>query len=208
MQHYRLLKLPANPLTKDGFKAVTEGSVGNRVYLCFENVHQLLKPELLKTFEDLGVQPYFLTSFGVENKNTGDEHTRLIHSDIRLDRSTKSWIPIPLGINWELTPGTTVFRWWKVDSPEVLPTEVDVPRTIELLAGAHYHERFRTGIHDDAHLLEEVQLTQPTMVRTDVAHSVVFNSNARTRHGISLRFRTEDIGTWEQALEIFKPLFV
>jgi hypothetical protein len=213
MQNYRFLNLPKNPLIKTSAVlqklaiAAAKGKSYRRTS-CFENIEDFISPSVLDAFWTLGIKPRFFASFASDGVSSSKIEQRVTHYDLCFDEKNKKWATIPFGINWEITPGNTTFHWWNIPSDPIFPNEESISPSLKLLNGAHFDWRQRPGIPNGAELIEKVQITAPILVRTDVPHSVSFNSPAKTRYSISLRFSTDDIPTWDHALEAFKPLFL
>jgi len=230
MNNYRFLNLPKNPLIKTSAVlqklaiAATKVNSSRRILLdrhqgkapslsggafheCFKNIEDFISPSVLDAFRPLGIKPSFFASFASDGESSLKIEERVAHYDICFDEENKKWSTIPFGINWEITPGDTFFYWWNISSDPIFPNQ-DIPPSFKLLNGAHFDRRNQIGIPSGAEVIEKVQVTAPILVRTDIPHSVSFSSSAKTRYNISLRFSTDDISTWDHALEVFKPLFL
>jgi hypothetical protein len=231
MQNYRFLNLPKNPLINTSAAlqklAIAATKVnssrqttshrqlgdapplsGGAFHECFKNIEDFISPSVLDTFRSIGIKPSFFASFASDGVSSLKIEQRVAHYDLCFDEKNKKWATIPIGINWEITPGDTTFYWWNIASDPIFPNQENIPPSFKLLNGAHFDRRNQIGIPVGAEVIEKVQVTAPILVRTDVPHSVSFNSPAKTRYNISLRFSTDDIPTWDHALEVFKPLFL
>jgi hypothetical protein len=210
MQNYRFLNLPKNPLIKTSaiLQKLAIAATKTNSYQCFENIEDFISPSVLDAFQPLGIKPSFFASFASDGVSSLKIEQRLTHYDLYFDEKNKKWATIPFGINWEITPGDTTFYWWNISSEPILPGQENIPQHLRLLNGAHFDYRNHIGIPNGAEVIEKVQVNAPILVRTDVPHSVSFDSPAKTRYNISLRFSTDDIPTWDHALEVFKPLFL
>lgn len=174
------------------------------------NIDELLSPEILKVFADLGVTPEFCGLFGQKNVSSSKIW---IHTDLRYVNN--QWTKMPFGINWELVPSNSYFTWWDTkDMKECYPPDPEnsawcQPDGFEYgLQGIHYgsRETADTGI---AEPLETIKLEYqvPYLVRADIPHSVAYATRHKQRIGLSVRFPLEQVPTWERALEVFEPLF-
>ena len=210
MQNYRFLNLPKNPLIKTSaiLQKLAIAATKTNSYQCFENIEDFISPTVLDAFRPLGIKPSFFASFASDGVSSLKIEQRLTHYDLYFDEKNKKWATIPFGINWEITPGDTTFYWWNISSEPILPGQENIPQHLRLLNGAHFDYRNQIGIPNGAEVIEKVQVTAPILVRTDIPHSVSFDSSAKTRYNISLRFGIDDIPTWNHALEVFEPLFL
>jgi hypothetical protein len=213
MINYRFLNLPKNPLIKTSYvqqtletaATTTNSYLSGNGMCCFENIEDFILPSVLETFQQLGLRPSFFASFASAKVSSKEAEKRVTHHDLQFDEKNNKWATIPFGINWEITPGDTIFQWWNIPSDPILPSTLHQSK---LLNGAHYDQRNRIGIPNGAELIEIVQVTAPILVRTDIPHSVSFNSSAETRYNISLRFDLDNVPSWGRAVEVFKPLFL
>lgn len=186
-----------------------------------------IKPQFVVLFKD-----YFQDLNNLPDR----AHKRLIHRDI-YKNANNEWDKIYCGLNWEMFNDSTWSWWDMSAIPEVPPIEgeenekfqterlakglqkrwfngVHYTREEEILwfNGVHYshaNERLELGIHDGAVKLHEDYVLQqaPTLVRTDIPHLVMFHPRAKFRYNVSVRVDEKDIGSWEDALELFRPLY-
>ena len=210
MNNYRFLNLPKNPLVKTSavVQKLAISATKTNSYDCFENLEDFIFPSVLETFQQLGLRPSFFASFASDGVSSLKIEQRLTHYDLYFNEKNKKWATIPFGINWEITPGDTTFYWWDISSDPILPNQENIPHHLKLLNGAHFDYRNQIGIPNGAKVIEKVQVNAPILVRTDIPHSVSFDSSAKTRYSISLRFDVADVPSWEHALQIFEPLFL
>jgi hypothetical protein len=155
-----------------------------------------LNPELIQKCETVGIKPYFFVAFGLGNSGMSS-----VHSDVSYNNS--QWVDFPVAINWELTPGNTVWNWWDTGTePGINPQE-----EIEFSSRAY---KFR-GNKDPSgfELLHtyNVPFNRAVLYRSDIAHQITYNSTEKYRKCISVRFSLNDVPSWERALEIFQPFF-
>jgi hypothetical protein len=164
---------------------------------------EYLHPELIDIFGSIGIQPQFITIFGIPNLSVG---TSSLHTDIIYKNN--NWTKIPGGINWELTPGEATWRWYDSgDQPELYPETPQEDGTIPF-NGIHHNIR-KNQDSSGFTLLETYQTTfnKPVLFRTDLPHQISYSTTSRQRVSMSIKFSTDDISTWDQAVEIFKPFF-
>ena len=125
------------------------------------------------------------------------------------------------GINWELTESRNEFSWW--DTTDIKKTYpcIDEQQNkqqankLSALAGIHYNERNVIGIPSGAKMLDSTQIDLPTLVRTDIAHTVAYHRdlkfsnlyNFNSRVSLSVRFDPQ-WSTWEEACDFFKSVIL
>jgi hypothetical protein len=199
----KLLKLPENPL-KDTNAIITK----------YDHLDSLLRPkydiessdiltdEVIQSLSKTGLDLDFVVIFRTYNLS-GDINERMIHSDITWH---KGWKDASFGVNWEigLDKDNVTFQWWDMTNCQSfypLNSMKDDP-IFSKLSGIHYEKRRNFGVPEQAKLLEEVPVTGPSLVRTDVPHSVIFKS--RNRMSLSVRFK--QLITWTDAVEAFKSI--
>lgn len=199
MTFFKELNLPAPVVSERMLDKIYVLKLKDNTYTkIITDVDQYLNPELIHKCKSVGVTPYFFIAFGRDNCGSSS-----VHRDIALENN--KWADFPVAVNWELTPGTTTWTWWDTgDEPKLYPPIDESP----LLHGQHFKYR---GNKSPAgfKLLETYNVTssQAVLYRSDVAHLITYNSPAKHRRCISVRFSLKEIPTWERALEIFQPLF-
>lgn len=217
LPNYKILKGLPNPVNSI---ALLDTFNKKQVYVQMAtNVEEVVSPELLQVFKDLGLTPNFFCLFGKSIHNEPQDYISpqagkiWVHTDIRyLDGA---WHKMPFGLNWELVPGKTYFTWWDTkDAEECYPPATEnsqwcQPDSLDYgLQGIHYGHR---GNHDASSfdVLETIKMdyNTPYLVRADIPHSVSYVTKHKQRIGFSVRFPLEQIPTWERALEVFKPLY-
>jgi hypothetical protein len=212
MKYYYPLNLPF-PLTKNTTLDVLNETV--KWYgLTHTNLEEILSPELMEKFSHLGVKPTQALIIGLPTVSSGKT---LVHTDITL--VDNKWVKIPCGINWEITDSKASWRWLDVkNSQEFYPEQdsgyYEYPRGLN--GSIHYNQRYKSYSRDlypdpyfDTYDVLETLTVNPTqcyLVRTEVPHSIEFESQKSNRIGISVRFDTSQISSWDQAVEIFKPI--
>jgi len=172
--------------------------------LKYEN---FLSDELLEKLSSINVKPKFLMEISSKTRYGGTESTT-IHTDITRDHTDPSgWKKLICAINWEVFDATSYFTWWDMQGvKEVYPnTETVKSEDEELINGIHYETRYSVGSRGGK-CLQQARLLNPTLVRTNLPHTVGFFTERTKRVALSIRFH-ETWNTWEEAVEIFKPLF-
>lgn len=211
MTHYKKLSLTGMPLNANQTQKLMEEKerfnqkylnlpLSNHVYVT-DQIQTILAPALLDQFDALGVTPAVIVNFS----EYGQCYTTPIHADLTFYNDR--WVPMGFGINWELAPGVTEFRWFDQNNQKpFMPIDFEEAHTWprSMLNGTRYAHNDRltqidslTFEHNTAYL-----------VRTDIPHQVTSNTPGNFRECVSIRFRVDDISSWDQALKIFEPYFV
>lgn len=210
MQNYRLLNLPKYPFRDESF---TEDSRSNEWISATQNSnthpfailpYNILSDQILNKFKEYNLEPIHCVMFCRLNI-AADQNHRVLHSDLTLDNGI--WKRIFCGINYELNDTQNNFTWWKTSLPECFPLKM-FPTSDQnsILNGIHYGIRNQSSIDNATTvLLEEVKLTGPTLVRTDIPHLITYYSHNRVRKSLSIRFR-ETWTSWNEAVGAFAPL--
>lgn len=207
MINYRKLNLPKIPI-KNPEEVVKIHILGGYNLV---RPKEILTDEIMDIFSQHRLKPSFVGLFGRSDKS-GTTDTRMIHTDIQLsgtDRMDKnSWKKLLFGINWELFDAQNIFSWWDMGNvPECWPAE-DIAVKYNYLNGIHYGKRGNLGIPEGATKIEEVDISCPTLVRTNIPHMTVYNSKSTNRVGISIRFDESGFDNWDDVIEFFKPITV
>lgn len=164
---------------------------------------QILCDELLEFLREFPLEPNFAVFFSNRDKTSSVE-SRLIHTDIT--RINGKWKKMIFGIHYELEDTCSEFCWWDVgNSKECYPDDQDSRKFFKFqkLNGIHYENRGQLGKNNDTILLESTKIIGPTLVRTDVPHSVIYDNPNRNRVAVSLRFK-ENFKDWSEVLDFFK----
>lgn len=216
MINYRLLNLPQVPV-KDPEDIIKRTITGGYNLV---RPHEVLTDEIMDIFHQYNLKPSFVVLFGKNGKSAKIED-RMIHTDLQATKpitdeslrnpETLGWKKLLFGINWEILNSVNTFSWW--DMSEVKECWPDEPMTANgikftYLNGIHYGGRGQLGIPEGAIRLEEMIITCPTLVRTDIPHMTVFNNPDVNRVGISVRFDERQFNNWNDVTEFFKPLTV
>jgi hypothetical protein len=189
-------------LTEEKFETVKNNNLlSSHVYIS-DKIHETLSLELLNQLRSIGLTPVVIVNFS----EYGASYETPIHSDLTLYND--NWVPMPFGINWELAEGTTIFNWYDNKgnlycSPGYKNETIAWPRC--MLNGT----RFNPGRLVEFEKIDSVRLIPNTayLVKTDIPHQVVSETPGEFRIAISIRFPLEQVGSWEQALEVFKPFY-
>jgi hypothetical protein len=204
MLYFKQLDLPM-PLKDNVFQKLLDLKNQHDDYQTVHyDVEQFLSQDLLDALNSINLVPEFFVHFGQPN----DSMSRtFLHSD--LIRIGNDWVSVPAGIMWDLTPGTTDFKWYDTSALETMPPPEHLVDQIPKFNGHHYGSRLSEDV-SQCKLLEhlEVKRNVPYLVKTDTPHQVVYTSEVPTRISINVRFSSADISTWEQALEKLQPFFL
>ena len=174
----------------------------------FYNIHDtsILTNEVQELFKSLDITPKFVVAF-INTQQSWTVKERVIHSDLSFFNG--KWNPNIASINYELLPVQTEMSWWELkDRPPVypdIPTD-NTPFEYRTLNGIHYGTRRFMG-DNNAFLIEKAKVVEPTLIRTDLPHSLIRNHYSLSKRvAISIRFH-ESWNSWEEALEKFKPIY-
>lgn len=204
MSYFKKLNLPANPLKNS--KEISQRNITGGYNIVLPDV---LTDEVLDVFASLGLRPKMVVLFGKNVKEVKPED-RMIHSDVALDKTTESqWRRLVAGVNWEIEGSYNDFFWYDMaEIKECWPNEVlSSGSKFIYLNGIHYGKRFKMGIPDNIKILDKTTIDGPTLVRTDIPHSTLYNNPSTTRVGVSVRFFEEDFDhSWDNALEKFSSI--
>lgn len=211
MLNYRILNLPEDPFIRPGiFEEIlptidAEMRGYDTVYL---DVDKLIKPEIVKTFRDLGALPLCVVLMYRENNRCSIKKTQeqsKIHSDlIGVD---DHYVQLPCAINWEITPGDTYFKWWDTKNvPEIWPETAPVKGKRVYYLKSIFYKDVNNFDYSQYECIESIKFDKPMLVRTDVPHCVTYDSGDQIRLSISIRFSYNSISSWEQALALFNPI--
>ncbi len=203
MNNFLKLRLPSNPV-KD-MKIIENVKIQGGYNLAYPN--QILTDEMFSIFKEWGIRPKFISLFG-RNDHFGDMDTRMIHTDIALNKEGK-WQKSLFGINWEITGHHNIFSWWDMSRvPEAWPGPDEVlSKKYDYLNGIHYVKRLNLGVPEGAVKIQEVLLDAPTLVRTDLPHATVYKATpgaTLNRVGVSVRFFEDDFSSWEDVYKFFE----
>lgn len=203
MSNWYKLELPLIPLRSDvslkNFTIPYEWNI-------YTNPLDLLADDVKQIFYDLNVEPVLIVIFNAM------ESTRTIsylHKDLTWQNN--HWQTVPCAINWELQPTQTTVKWYHTDNCKEYWPKTDFNTAAwpyKYLNSIGYMPDYQPGVPVDAVLLQqaEVEQTAPILFRTDVAHSVQFQSQLPYRFMCSVRFG--NIHSWDHALEVFQEVIV
>lgn len=130
----------------------------------------------------------------------------VIHSDVTYVDG--EWKPIYYGINYELTNTTSELSWWETTDEALLPKIPEVITIDDTLRGIHYGKRNNMDpIGGNYKRLDSVAIKGPTLVNTNLPHSVDYSGQAEIRWGLSIRLKNQ-YNNWENSVNAFKNLII
>jgi len=206
--YFKELSLPHNVLVESEISNMAVQKTVAPDYITIHyDVQRFINPNVVKILQTLGLTPTFFVHFGLLGKQ---QNQSSIHADIAW--KTDHWHHVPFAINWEITPGLARMEWWDTKDTELFygyrqpDNYVDDPKLF--LNGLHPGENNKA--FDRYELLNTLEFTtgKPYLLRTDIPHSLYYNTPAPQRICISLRFPWTSADTWNEAVELFRPLFV
>ena len=174
------------------------------------NSYEIYKPEEIL---DQQIAPIF-KKINLEIKNVALFYKRAnsrgaIHTDIFLENNR--WKKMVAGVNWNITGADSRMNWYQVDEIEVEP-ELNPPAELRskswyyTLNGLHFGSRGSVDpAKAKAKVLESAYIGGPTLVRTDIPHSVINTDKTKGRWALSIRF-APDFENWNQAISALMPL--
>lgn len=147
---------------------------------------EYINPKLKSQLAQVGLSIGGLVLFYKSKKTIG-----ALHSDIVWDHVTSSWKPWYAAINWDLNNTRSKMYWYQTDQPGQVSTpeySTDIPGSYRL-NGIHYGSINNINFKDNPEyiLLDEIDITVPTLVRTNIPHSVE-NLADQPRWCLSIRF--------------------
>jgi hypothetical protein len=195
--NYIELNITNQPL-KENF--VYPSNVGGRgspsyVYISIENV----KDDVLNLFREYNIE---LTAAVLFCKKPNAINP--LHSDVVL--TDQGWQDWACAINWNLTEAESTMWWYESTDEKMHPDKIEKNSNDYILSGIHYGHWNNIKINPEkTKLLQEYKLiSTPCLVRTDIPHQIK-NNDTKDRWCLSLRPNVNY--SWEEALEIFRPLY-
>jgi len=210
--NYFKLALPTNPLN-DTFIPETNNGEGWHIY---KNVEHVLNVSILDCFDKLGLIPDIVVIFG---SDTAHRTAGFLHVD--LGWHAGMWKPVPCAVNWEINQTTSTLEWHDTkDYTEIWPT--DNPTNLS------YPDNYLQGISfvkttapnriiiteesiASTTLIESATLTNnnsPILFNTSKPHSVIYQTQDAKRFMVSVRFKFNQIDSWDKAVKVFGNVIV
>jgi hypothetical protein len=209
MKLYYKLNLPLERLTKYGLHLASHPQNKPGInYTIITQPDLVLSNDLLAVFVSLNVHPWFVVFNTHPHLSKQKVSKEFIHKDLTGLGGT-NWQAINGGLSFEVNSTTkSVFRWFDTaDYPEKPPIIIQEnnPFEVALHNGIHYGQRLLAGVQPGMTVIEETILDKPIIVRTDVPHSVTYDTTTGLRCGISIRFK-ESTKSWEDFTSYFDPI--
>jgi hypothetical protein len=213
---YKKLNLCSSPLKGDPipelmekkeafWKQVDNAPVGVYKHLyANDEIEKYISPVLLQQLSLIKLKPALLINFS----EYGPTHQTWLHRDLTFIEN--DWVPLEIGLNWELAPGTTTFNWYKEKhnnckvSSWPIRDELHCTWPRGFINGVRYFDE--SELDNIGSVTFDVNTAY--LVRTDIPHKVVSESPGGLRKCISVRFFVQDVPTFDKALELFEPFFV
>ena len=215
MKFYKKLNLCSSPIKegvirelmnkKEEFrKEVDRSKVGVYKHLyANDEIEKFVNPILLEKLSAINLKPAILINFS----EGGSTYETWLHRDLACVNN--EWVPMEVGLNWELTEGTTTFKWYtengnnckKSALPQLEGMVTQWPRSF--INGIRYYDE--NELSQIASLTYDINTAY--LVRTDLPHKVISHSPGGRRHCISIRFFVKDVPTFDRALELFEPYY-
>jgi len=197
--HYKL-DLPLQPLA-DNFKFPTP-QFG---YLIYQQ--DILSDALITALAKKG----FLIDFTVlfcrkpQYPNAQRMNQGVIHSDVTFVDG--QWKPIYYGINYELTNPDSKLSWWETTDEPIMPAIPTVITLGDTLRGVHYAKRNNMDPINNYKCLDSAVIKGPTLVNTNIPHSVDYYGQEEIRWGLSIRLKNQYY-SWEHSVDAFETLII
>lgn len=198
------LPCPIDDESKEKILNIKRTSVLRPTVFLTKNPEEFLNEKIIQSLSKINIFPDTMIVFGhVDNVNYKSINS-LIHSDIIFTEN--GWRKVPFAINWELDEIGSILKWWDTSAlPDVYPNDFSKNEIFRSGQGIHYGHRRNTDT-SKMNCLNEYQhkKMKAVMIRTEIPHSVYYNSGFESRTSVSLRFPLDKIPSWESALNTFK----
>ena len=195
MKYFIELDLPDQPLVKSFERPTNIAVRGAPTYISISL--DSIKKELIDIFKEIG-----LDAIGAILFKKRPTISSPIHRDLILENN--KWKSCNYGINWNLDNTESIMEWYRTEEKETWP---DIPFAKQgfILSGINYGFMGNTVVNNTKfELMSSLNLTKPTLVRTDVPHRVK-NLDIVDRWCVSLRFK-QDL-SWAEAEQMFSKLY-
>jgi len=214
--NYSQLKLPSNPLATGAIEYISDSNEKWSHRYAITDIPKIFNSDVLDIFKNLNITPYcvIIPKWKVDMITTPEEVATSrfctpIHTDFfQVDNQRFIY---PCAINWELNADAHVtWSFWNTHNEE------SISYVNETFAGPvgplPFNKTYLNGtrFNEKSTLLERVDLQPfiPYLVNTSMPHCVEFNVPSERRLALSLRFNIEDIGNWNQAVQVFKDCLI
>ena len=214
--NYSQLALPSNPLATGAIEYILNSNEKWNHQYAITDIPKIFNSDVLGIFKNLNITPYcvVIPKWKVDvikppKEIVTSRYCTPIHTDFFQVNTQR--FSYPCAINWELNDDAQVtWSFWNVQHDK------NILYIDDAFAGPNGPDPFNktylqgTRVVEKSTLSEQVDLQPftPYLVNTSIPHCVEFNVPSERRLALSLRFNIKDIGTWEQAAQIFKNYFV
>jgi hypothetical protein len=215
-KYFQTLNLPNVPIVNP--KELLTNRLRPHGYTLHLEPEKVLSPKFLNAINNLGVKPGFITLF--TNSSDGVPENRWVHTDITSVQDPRTmcsleniqWRICSFGINFEIFDNENTFYWYEnTDNSKALMPVIDEKTSLRSawLSGIHYGEKRSVGGVPDylKHIATTTIRGKPTLIRTDTPHRTLFSLAPGVPYRVGLSVRFYENWTWNEALEIFKPLY-
>jgi hypothetical protein len=146
-----------------------------------------INPALSLQFASVGLEVAGAILFRKAVKGVG-----ALHSDIVWDPETKTWFSCCVALNWNLNHTRSLMSWYHTEVPAIQSPQAMAPNSVQsfILSGMHYGRLGNSFVKNDPEytLLDELDLSVPTLLRTDIPH-MVENLDSQPRWCLSVRLK-------------------
>lgn len=208
--YFHELNLPDVPVAD--IESLRNSYLDSFGYSICKEPEKVLSTEILTKFSSIGVTPGYLVMF--TNTTNGEFESRYLHKDRITKQDPRKitslagaeWVPANFGINFEVYPNDNTF-YWVLEKDLVAKNRgvsLDPSQLFRAyLGGTHYDNP--NNVYPAA---TKVVGSKPVLIRTDVPHKTTFEiaPDYVRRLGVSIRFYEN--WSWDEAKNIFKPLFI
>ena len=176
MYYLELPKFRSEIVTDNYMRPITDINYPKYWHVKSEFIHL----ELINLLNRLNLDLYDVEIFKKPPGSIG-----AVHHDVIYNNLTNTWDAWNCAININLDNTESMMHWFDTSLPQVLPT-IEKAK----LNGIHYGTRNNNKFcnTNDFTILASVMIVKPTLVRTNIIHSVE-NLDNKDRWCISLRFK-------------------
>ena len=194
MTYFVELDLPDQPLVENFERPANVAVIGAPTYISISL--DFVKKEIIDIFKGIKLEVSGAILFRKRPFATSPIHRDLVLED-------NEWKMCNYGVNWNLDNTHSIMEWYATNEKEIWPS-IPFYKKDFILSGINYGHMGNTNIPlDKVKLLSSLELTSPTLVRTDIPHRVK-NLDVIDRWCVSLRFK-QDL-SWSEAEQIFSKL--
>ena len=195
MKYFVKLDLPDQPLVKNFERPTNIAVIGAPTYISISL--DFVKKEIINIFKEINLEVSGAILFRKRPSATSPIHKDLVLED-------NKWKMCSYGVNWNLDGTHSIMEWYDTNEKEIWPG-IPFYKSAFILCGINYGLMGSTNTNSDKFkLLSSLNLTTPTLVRTDIPHRVK-NLDVIDRWCVSLRFKQNL--SWLEAVPLFSKLY-